>query len=578
MPERVRLGVFSPSVLLGVAAAERHAGAGRARRSRRCPPPRRPSSSPRCSAATWTPRSPARTTCSRTATRRPTRSARRRRAHPRRGRPRARPVAVHAPRFTALRGGVLAVDVPTSGFAFVAYELLARLGLRAGQDYEVSPCGTTPRRATALITGECTMTVLNAGNDLRAEAAGCVRLSRADVARPVPRHRAGRHGDAHRADAARLHALAERHVTTARAICAGRLRTVAAGRRPRPGSASTRWPSSDTCGRSSTRGEGLVPRRAGRPAVARRRCAGCATGTARADPSSRRSSGRARDSSTSASSPAGPVSERLPHARLLQFTCLVSTLDRFVLPPMLLAVSRELDIALADVAGAAGAYFLAYGLMQPVWGLIGDRFGVVRTLRLAVLVGAVASAGTALAAGAASLVAVRIVAGIGFSAAVPDRAVLRRRDRRAGAPPPRHHPPDGRRRRWAPPPRTAGAGILAATVGWRSAYVLTGGAGLVLWLALRRLPELRSRGAAVEGTFAPLQAVLRSGRGPHPAAAGRRRGRRAAGHADVPARRRRPGRQRTGRGRPRSPPPSAWRCWCSPRWSARSSTVRRRRP
>jgi hypothetical protein len=79
----------------------------------------------------------------------------------------------------ALRGGVLGVDVPTSGFAFVAYELLARAGLRMGLDYEIRPFGSTPRRAAALIDGDCAMTVLNAGSDLRAEAAGCTRVSRA---------------------------------------------------------------------------------------------------------------------------------------------------------------------------------------------------------------------------------------------------------------------------------------------------------------------------------------------------------------------------------------------------------------
>src|ERR1700737_2212675 len=50
----------------------------------------------------------------------------------------------HGPRISGLsglsglsgvRGGVLGVDVPTSGFAFVAYELLARHGLRYGADY-----------------------------------------------------------------------------------------------------------------------------------------------------------------------------------------------------------------------------------------------------------------------------------------------------------------------------------------------------------------------------------------------------------------------------------------------------------
>jgi ABC-type nitrate/sulfonate/bicarbonate transport system substrate-binding protein len=79
----------------------------------------------------------------------------------------------------SLRGGVLAVDVPTSGFAFVAYELLARRGIKAGIDCEVTALGSTPRRAEALAEGRCAATVLNAGNDLRAEEAGCHRLSRA---------------------------------------------------------------------------------------------------------------------------------------------------------------------------------------------------------------------------------------------------------------------------------------------------------------------------------------------------------------------------------------------------------------
>lgn len=83
-----------------------------------------------------------------------------------------------------LRGGVFAVDVARSGFAFVGYELLARLGLRAGRNYQVRELGTTPHRATALIAGECTMSVLNAGSDLRAEAAGCARIARASSLGP----------------------------------------------------------------------------------------------------------------------------------------------------------------------------------------------------------------------------------------------------------------------------------------------------------------------------------------------------------------------------------------------------------
>jgi ABC-type nitrate/sulfonate/bicarbonate transport system substrate-binding protein len=127
-----------------------------------------------------------------------------------------------------MRGGVLAVDVPTSGFAFVAYELLARQGLRAGLDYEVRAMGTTPRRGAALAAGDCTMTVLNAGADLRAEVAGCTRVARASslgryvgtvLAAPGPRVEDS---------PAQLRALTTVILATSRALLEGRLHDIAA--------------------------------------------------------------------------------------------------------------------------------------------------------------------------------------------------------------------------------------------------------------------------------------------------------------------------------------------------------------
>ena len=75
-----------------------------------------------------------------------------------------------------LRGKVLGVDVPQSGFAFVAYALLDRAGLRPG-DYTIEALGSTPRRTEALIAGRCAVTILNAGNELRAVGAGCSIVS-----------------------------------------------------------------------------------------------------------------------------------------------------------------------------------------------------------------------------------------------------------------------------------------------------------------------------------------------------------------------------------------------------------------
>lgn len=75
-----------------------------------------------------------------------------------------------------LRGAVVAVDVPTSGFALAMYALTESLGI--GRDeYELVAMGSTPKRLSALLVGECDATMLNAGNELLAEDAGCVRLA-----------------------------------------------------------------------------------------------------------------------------------------------------------------------------------------------------------------------------------------------------------------------------------------------------------------------------------------------------------------------------------------------------------------
>jgi ABC-type nitrate/sulfonate/bicarbonate transport system substrate-binding protein len=75
-----------------------------------------------------------------------------------------------------LRGASIGVDVPTSGFALALYALAHSLGVDRA-DYEVVALGSTPQRLEALLAGRCDATMLNAGNELMAEAAGCLRLA-----------------------------------------------------------------------------------------------------------------------------------------------------------------------------------------------------------------------------------------------------------------------------------------------------------------------------------------------------------------------------------------------------------------
>ena len=85
----------------------------------------------------------------------------------------------------ALAGRRFAVDVPTSGFAFVGFALLRRAGLEAGRDYEVVTAGATPRRRQLLAAGEFEATLLNAGHEARAVRAGAHVLGVvSDVVRP----------------------------------------------------------------------------------------------------------------------------------------------------------------------------------------------------------------------------------------------------------------------------------------------------------------------------------------------------------------------------------------------------------
>lgn len=77
-----------------------------------------------------------------------------------------------------VRGRTVAVDVPQSGFALAMFRVLEARGLRRDRDFSVVSLGSTPGRADALIAGECDVTLLNAGHDVRAELAGCRRLAR----------------------------------------------------------------------------------------------------------------------------------------------------------------------------------------------------------------------------------------------------------------------------------------------------------------------------------------------------------------------------------------------------------------
>lgn len=71
-----------------------------------------------------------------------------------------------------LRGGTLAVDAPDSGFAYLAYDVLARAGLHAGSDYDIVRHGGVRERFEHMVAGEADATLLSNGFEILASTKG----------------------------------------------------------------------------------------------------------------------------------------------------------------------------------------------------------------------------------------------------------------------------------------------------------------------------------------------------------------------------------------------------------------------
>ncbi len=109
--------------------------------------------------------------------------------------------------------------------------------------------------------------------------------------------------------------------------------------------------------------------------------------------------------------------------RLLRSAAFVSTFDRFTIAPMLVTIAAALGVSLEEVTVAASLYFLLYGMMQPVWGILSDRLGRVLVMRLALLTVVVPGFLSALAPNLAVLVVGRALAGGLFAAVIPSALV-----------------------------------------------------------------------------------------------------------------------------------------------------------
>ena len=208
---------------------------------------------------------------------------------------------------------------------------------------------------------------------------------------------------------------------------------------------------------------------------------------------------------------AGGNMERAPKGShgglpLLQLAAFFSSIDRFAVAPMLVTIAASLGASLSEVAATASLYYLLYGVMQPVWGMLSDQVGRVRVMRLTLFGATLAGVISALAPNLGVLVATRALVGGLFAAVIP--AALVYVGDTVGM--------DSRQKALADLMAASAIGTALATAlgglaayldAWRIAFAAPALAGGVLVLLLRHLPE--PEGFALEEREGPLVQIGR---------------------------------------------------------------------
>ncbi|MGP4018219.1 MFS transporter [Saccharopolyspora sp. 5N708] len=192
---------------------------------------------------------------------------------------------------------------------------------------------------------------------------------------------------------------------------------------------------------------------------------------------------------------------------LLSFATLTSNFDRFAVTPMLVLIALGLHVPLAAAVTAASAYFLAYGLTQPLWGVLSDRFGRLPVMRGTLLGAAAAGLVSALAPNLAVLIAARVVTGACMGAVVPASLTY------VGDTVPPQHRQGALSDLMAASAMgialaTAVGGLVAGFVDWRAVFAVPAICAAGCSILLRRLSEPeRAQG---EDARSHLMAVLRN--------------------------------------------------------------------
>jgi predicted MFS family arabinose efflux permease len=193
--------------------------------------------------------------------------------------------------------------------------------------------------------------------------------------------------------------------------------------------------------------------------------------------------------------------------RLLSAGPLVTMIDRFAVAPIIIPIAVEFRASVGEVALAATAYYIAYGLAQPFWGFASDRAGRIKIIRISLGATSVACVLSAFAPNLDFLIVARILAGASVCAVLPAALVY------IG-----DMIPFQRRHAVIADVLSAvavgtaagslGAGLFAHYASWRLIFVITALLAAGLALAMGRIPE-SDVPPPTGGPFAQLRLAVR---------------------------------------------------------------------
>jgi predicted MFS family arabinose efflux permease len=162
--------------------------------------------------------------------------------------------------------------------------------------------------------------------------------------------------------------------------------------------------------------------------------------------------------------------------------------DRFAVAPLLIPIAASFHVSLATVSAVASLYYLAYGVMPTLYGVLSDRFGRVRVIRAALAGTALADLLSVLSPNLTALLVARFITG-GIACGVMPTTLVYLADR---------FPFKLRQQAitnvlvfvaLGTTAGTLGAGITAHVFSWRYFFLIPGAIALAVAIALRGTPE-----------------------------------------------------------------------------------------